>query len=84
MSKHYLTVFNKRFIVFLYSSFLGVFLALLVVKDQVRQEVDAEKEVVCRRRVGEGKEAGLCRREVDCGTVSVKASANSGGALRPG
>ena len=61
-----------------------MFLALLFVKDQVPQEVDSEEEVVCRRCVGEGKEAGLCRREADCGAVSVKDSANSGGALRLG
>ena len=65
-------------------SFFRLFPSLLFVEDQVPWEVGSEKAVVYRRCMGEGKETGLCRRESYCGAVSVKASANSRGALRTG
>ena len=65
-------------------SFFRVFPSLLFVEDQVPWEVGSEKAVVSRRGMGEGKETGLFRRESHCGAVSVKASANSRGALRTG
>ena len=65
-------------------SFFRLFPSLLFVEDQVPWEVGSEKAVVYRRCMGEGKETGLCRRESYCGAVSVKASANSWGALRTG
>jgi len=65
-------------------SFFRVFPSLLFVEDQVPWEVGSEKAVVSRRGMGEGKETGLYRRESHCGAVSVKASANSRGALRTG
>ena len=65
-------------------SFFRVFPSLLFVEDQVPWEVGSEKAVVYRRGMGEGKETGLYRWESHCGAVSVKASANSRGALRTG